>query len=78
MFAKAGLLICFLSGDNISRHNRTGACKFEVLPGNRLHAPLKNLCVNKKHCYEKQLLPVDSGGSLLQTDMLLYYFARIH
>ena len=39
--------------------------------GMRLHAPLKKLCVNKKHCYEKQLLPVDSGGSLLQTDMLL-------
>ena len=24
-----------------------------------------------KHCYENQLLPVDSGGSLPQTDMLL-------
>ena len=39
-----------------------------VLAGNET---LKNHCVNKKHCYEKQLLPVDSGGSLLQTDMLL-------
>ena len=33
--------------------------------GMKLHAPLKN-CVNKKHCYERQLLPVDSGGSLIQ------------
>ena len=35
-----------------------------VLLGMRLHATLKNLCVNKKHCYEKQLLPLDSGGFL--------------
>ena len=52
----------FLSGDN-SRHNRTGACNLNMLPGNETSC---STSVNKKHCYEKQLLPVDSGGSLIE------------